>query len=98
MMASSEIRRYTLDLRGVQSVADIHAAARAAFDFPDYYGCNWDAMWDCLTDLFREDDEGEIIIIGLSSMPKDLQKYAQKMCKVFEYLHEEYPKITCRYE
>ncbi len=21
-------------------------------DFPDYYGENWDAMWDCLTDVF----------------------------------------------
>ena len=61
MMASSEIRRYTLDLRGVQSVADIHAAARAAFDFPDYYGCNWDAMWDCLCELGRGPKEVEIL-------------------------------------
>ncbi len=21
------------------------------FDFPDYYGANWDAFWDCLTDM-----------------------------------------------
>lgn len=59
-MASSEMRRFTLDLRGVQSVADIHAAARTAFDFPDYYGCNWDAMWDCLYDLGRGPMEVEI--------------------------------------
>lgn len=60
-MASSEIRRYTLDLRGVQSVADIHAASRLAFDFPAYYGCNWDAMWDCLYDLGRGPMEVEIL-------------------------------------
>ena len=89
---------YILDLTDCRSWKDLHDRIRKLFAFPDYYGENWDAMWDCLTDLFREDDEGEIIIIGLSSMPKDLQKYAQKMCKVFEYLHEEYPKITCRYE
>lgn len=60
-MASSEICRYTLDLRGVQRVADIHNAARIAFDFPDYYGCNWDAMWDCLCDLGRGPMEVEIL-------------------------------------
>ena len=60
-MACSEIRRYTLDLHGVQRVMDIHAAARTAFDFPAYYGCNWDAMWDCLYDLGRGPIEIEIL-------------------------------------
>ena len=60
-MTSSEIRHYTLDLHGVQSVADIHTAARKAFDFPDYYGCNWDAMWDCLYDLGRGPKEVDIL-------------------------------------
>ena len=68
---------YVLDLTGCNNWQDLHDRIRKLFAFPDYYGENWDAMWDCLTDLFREDDEGEISIIGLSSMPKDLQKYAQ---------------------
>ena len=25
---------------------DIHT-----LDLPDYYGCNWDAFWDCLTNM-----------------------------------------------
>lgn len=60
-MASSEIRRYTLDLHGVQGVADIHTAVKAAFAFPAYYGRNWDAMWDCLYDLGRGPIEVEIL-------------------------------------
>mgnify|MGYP003307597711 FL=1 len=55
-------------------------------------------MWDCLTDLFGEEDEGEIIIAGFSAMPQELQKYAQTMLAVFDDLHEEFPKIVCRYE
>ena len=27
------------------------AALGQALDFPDYYGQNWDAAWDCLTEL-----------------------------------------------
>ncbi|HYQ38930.1 MAG TPA: barstar family protein [Pseudomonas sp.] len=27
------------------------AALGATLQFPDYYGQNWDAAWDCLTDL-----------------------------------------------
>lgn len=31
--------------------APLLAALGEALDFPDYYGRNWDAAWDCLTEL-----------------------------------------------
>lgn len=34
---------------------------REALDFPDYYGCNWDAFWDCLTDMVGRPIHIEII-------------------------------------
>ena len=42
---------YTIDFRDVQNYAEVHLIIREALDFPDYYGCNWDAFWDCLTDM-----------------------------------------------
>ena len=89
---------YVLDLTDCKDWHDLHGRIRKLFAFPDYYGENWAAMWDCLTDLFGEEDEGEIIIAGFSAMPQDLQKYAQTMLAVFDDLHEEFPKIVCRYE
>ena len=32
--------------------AALHERIRKAFGFPAYYGRNWDAMWDCLRDVF----------------------------------------------
>jgi RNAse (barnase) inhibitor barstar len=30
---------------------DLHQSVAAAFEFPDYYGHNFNALWDCMTDL-----------------------------------------------
>lgn len=40
---------------------EMHQVIREALDFPDYYGCNWDAFWDCLTDMVGRPIHIEII-------------------------------------
>lgn len=35
-----------------------------ALDFPDYFGGNWDAFEDCLTDLSWHDAPGYVILYG----------------------------------
>ena len=42
---------YIIDFRHVKYYLEMHEVIRKALDFPDYYGCNWDAFWDCLTDM-----------------------------------------------
>ncbi len=36
---------------GVDSKATVLAAIGTALDFPDWYGQNYDALWDCLRDI-----------------------------------------------
>ena len=43
----------------------VQDAIRRAFGFPAHYGENWDAMWDCLTDLFWVTDDRHIVVRGL---------------------------------
>ena len=38
----------TLDLTGCRSLGEIHQRIKKAFDFPDFYGENWDAFWDLI--------------------------------------------------
>lgn len=38
---------YTIDFSNIQNYLEIHFVIREALDWPDYYGCNWDAFWDC---------------------------------------------------
>ncbi|MBS6457065.1 MAG: barstar family protein [Firmicutes bacterium] len=36
-----------LHLDGCKDWGALHRRIRKTFGFPDYYGENWDAMWDC---------------------------------------------------
>lgn len=57
-----ETRHITLDLRGVNTIAELHGLLQYTFDFPAYYGRNWDALWDCLGDL--DDVSMQIDLVG----------------------------------
>ena len=35
----------------IETKAALLAALQAGLRFPDYFGHNWDALWDCITDL-----------------------------------------------
>ena len=52
---------YTIDFSGVEHYTQLHLEISRALDFPDYYGCNWDAFWDCLTDMVGRPIHIEII-------------------------------------
>jgi len=38
----------------LETEADFHAALAASFGFPDWYGGNLDALWDCLVTVLVE--------------------------------------------
>lgn len=44
-------RTLIIDGASVKGMEQIHGRFSAAFDFPDYYGENLDALHDCLTDI-----------------------------------------------
>ena len=68
---------YTIDFRDVQNYAEVHLIIREALDFPDYYGCNWDAFWDCLTDMVGR--PVHIEILGLDVVERRFGDTAKKM-------------------
>ena len=45
---------YTIDFTNVQHFMEMHFVIRDSLDFPDYYGCNFDAFWDCLTNMISK--------------------------------------------
>lgn len=42
--------KYKVDFSEVKYYAEIHEVLKQDLDFPDYYGGNLDALFDCLTD------------------------------------------------
>ena len=75
-------RIITLDLGECQHIDEMHQRIKSAFQFPDYYGENWDAFWD-LIDGTR--DNTMVEIQGISTMPKELREEAGKMI-LFHFL------------
>ncbi len=66
------MKKIILDLGGLLAAAaptrrDIHSYIAAQMHFPDYYGHNLDALYDCLTDIAEPTAVG----IAIPAPPKD---------------------------
>lgn len=82
----------TLDFTGCRYLGEIHKILKDKFGFPEYYGENLDALWDCLDNYC--DYNLHVYIKGLSDLPEDFNNYIVKMLEVFDDVHEETPNIT----
>lgn len=89
-----EIENVTLDLTDCKYIRDFHERIRVAFDFPEWYGANLDALWDLLT----EPQSYRVKVIGASTMSKDLRNYFPKIIMVLEEVKEEQEKYGFTFE
>lgn len=74
---------YILDFSKVEYYLDIHNVIKKELDFPDYYGCNWDAFWDCLTDMVGRPIN--IKIVGIENIEN---KFADGVRTMLETLQD----------
>ncbi len=81
--------KYTLDFTQVTNWRDIHIILAKEFDFPDYYGYNWSAFWDCMTDLI-DSDGLNIEIIGLDKIYSDYKKDVDILIELLKDLKHVY--------
>lgn len=78
--------KYTIDFTKVNSYLEMHFVIRQALDWPDYYGCNWDAFWDCLTNMLGRPFHLEII--GLDVVERKFDNAAETMIEMLkEFKH-----------
>lgn len=72
----------TLDLTGCKYLGEIHQRIKKAFDFPDFYGENWDAFWVLLR---SECDADKVVIMGEETVSNEL---VPSVRMINEILHE----------
>ena len=78
----SDTYRYKVDFSEVEYFIEIHEVLKRDLDFPDYYGGNTDALWDCLTDMLCD-----ISIIEIYNWEKIATRYHdewQGILKIFK--------------
>lgn len=52
-----------LDVKGVRDKDGLLSAIAKALEFPEWFGRNWDALEECLTDLPGNDTRGFVLLI-----------------------------------
>ena len=74
--------KYTIDFTNVKYYLEMHGVIWHALAFPDDCGCNWDAFWDCLTDMYG--DPIHIEIVGLEVIERKFGDAASKMLEILK--------------
>ncbi len=75
------MEKITLDLTGCKYIRQIHRIIKETFGFPEFYGSNYYALWDCMRDYC---DDMEVEIKGLSTLPPDFEDFKEIMLNIFE--------------
>ncbi len=75
------MKKAILDLTECKYLYEVHQRIQEALDFPDYYGKNLDALWDCLN---RDCDVNFVTIIGIEKVAKDLKPTIKSIIDIFE--------------
>ncbi len=70
-----------LDFRNCKNAIDMHNELKEKFTFPDYYGKNLSALWDCLDNYCNW--ALCVVIYGTEKISKEWQPYMKKFLKFF---------------
>lgn len=84
-------KKYTIDFHNVDHYSEIHKIIKESLNFPDYYGCNWSAFWDFLTDMYGEPIHIEIV--GMEVIERKFEDDAEQivtMLKRFKHYEKSF--------
>src|ERR671923_912813 len=69
-LRGSKLSFARIALQDVTEAAALMRRIAARLGFPDWFGENWDALEDCLTDLSWRESEGQVLAFeGFHSLP-----------------------------
>lgn len=80
-----------LDFTNCKYLLDLHKELKEKFGFPDYYGENLSALWDCLDNYCNWDLI--VYVQGIYELPKEWDEYINKILKIFNDVHNSTPNI-----
>ena len=80
----------TLNGRGIESREALHAALAEGLCFPEWYGGNLDAMFDCLTDI---GEDTTIRVLEPEALEETLGAYGELWLRVLREAEEVNPRL-----
>ena len=73
---------YIVDFKDVHYYLEIHKALKEGLDFPDYYGENLSALWDCLTETVG--NNVKIFLKNYQDVERVHKEYADDILRIFQ--------------
>lgn len=97
------MKTIALDFSSLKTREEVHGYLKKKFGFPDYYGCNLDALADCLSDAaedveieFLEDEAGtccEAVEDAGAGQSEEILRYLKSVRRVIEDAAEENSRL-----
>ncbi len=82
-----------IDLSNIENEEHLHSILAKEFDFPSFYGNNWDAFRDSISGLI---ELPKVINFEGSNSLKNKHPLSYKQLRgCFDELEKEYPEIKC---
>lgn len=82
---------FTVDLQGTGKISEVLVALGRDLGFPDWYGANFDALNDCLSELSGQEAAGYVLIVrGADALRADDPDAFATLNAVFAAASEEW--------
>ena len=82
-----------LDLAPARSKQALHRLLAQGLGFPDHYGMNWDAFWDCVRDDEQSRLPLHLVLAGMASLEQSLPHEARMLQQLLRELQQERPEL-----
>lgn len=82
-----------LDLGTPRSTTELHVLLWSRLGFPTYYGQNWDAFWDCITDAEQSSMPRVLRLQRWDTLRKRLPRDAHILRELLQRLPSYRPEI-----
>lgn len=85
-----------IDLAGVKTPEELQSLLARSLDFPDWYGCNWNAFWDAITGLV--DMPRQLRLVGWAEFVARLPEDARLLRECLEDAEADLPTLAAQVE
>ena len=80
------MKEIIIDGENVENMTDIHSIFAKELSFPEWYGNNLDALYDCLTDI---SEETTVTVVNRDTLFEKLNVRYGRFLKTLEYSEKE---------
>ena len=87
---------FLLDMSGILDEETLHEYLSKKLNFPGYYGYNFDAFWDCITDEEQSRMPGHLVVEGLAELKRLLPQQHSMFVSCLKDYERKFPnrKVT----